>query len=305
VRSIFITNAATFSYTGRNSHEGHDTLEFQYRVPRDRSRYVLRSGPELQDVVGYHSDFRVDAKTLQLERLVIAIEEIPPKLHVNRAGTELTYAVTRIGGADFLLPHSSELYIVNSNGMESRNITRFEQCRQYLGESVVNFAEPAASVTDTPKPVTEIRLPGGVRIEITLQTAIEGSRVAIGDPVRALVSRNVVKAGAVIVPKGAKVTGRITRLGQRNTGRISYQMLGMQISSLEFADQRADFRGTLESLGFAAAPVTVGAVQDLHGSRQNGDSTASGEGILFIKGNSLHIPAGAHMVWRTADDTSE
>ena len=231
VRWIFLSNAATFTYSGRNTRDGHETMEFQYVVPRARSHYVLRSGPEHQEVVGYHGSFRVDAKTLLLERLVIAIDEIPPKLRISSAGSELTYAVTRIGGADFLLPHSSELYIVDANGRENRNVTRFEQCRQYLGESVVSFADPAPDVADSPKTVTEVQLPAGVRMEITLQTTLDGTRAAIGDPFKAVVSRDAVKAGIVIIPKGAKVTGRITRIGQRNGGRAVYQMMGMQLMS--------------------------------------------------------------------------
>lgn len=300
VKSIFLGNTATFTYIGRSTRAGHETIQFDYRVPRAKSRYLLSSGPQRQEVVGYHGSFRVDAKTLLLERLEIAIDEIPPQLHISRAGSALTYVLTRIGGTDFLLPRSSELYIVGSNGRESRNVTRFEQCRQYLGESVVSFAEPVPSGVETPKPVTEVRLPSGVRVEITLQTALESSRAAIGDPVRAVVSRDSVKAGMVVIPKGAQVTGRITRIGQRTWGRVLYQMLGLRLSSVEFADRRADFIGSLESLAFAAAQVTVASSQDRPDSRQTGDSRAAGEGIFFVKGNSLHIPAGAHMVWRTA-----
>ena len=302
VRWIFLSNAASFTYLGRSTAEGHETIQFGYRIPRAKSHYVLSSGPERRELVGYHGTFRVNARTLLLERLEIVIDEIPQQLHIRRAGSMLTYAVTRIGEADFLLPHSSELYIVNSNGRESRNITRFEQCRQYLGESVVSFADPAPTSVEAPKTITDVHLPGGIRMEITLQTALEGTRVAIGDPVKAVVSRDSVKAGKVVIPKGAKVTGRITRIGERNGGRVLYQVLGLQLSSVEFADHRAEFQGSLESLIFAAAQVTIASAPDPTRARPAAAWPSAGEGILFIKGNSLHIPAGAHMVWRTAND---
>jgi hypothetical protein len=142
-------------------------------------------------------------------------------------------------------------------------------------------------------------------VEITLQTTLEGSRAAIGDPINAVVSRDSVKAGAVVIPKGARVTGRITRIGQTTGGRVLYQMMGLCLSSVEFAGRRATFAGSLESLAFAAAQVTVASIPGRHSSGQADDSRTPGEGIFFVKGNSLHIPAGSHMVWRTAEPASE
>src|SRR5439155_2826720 len=50
VKAIFLTDAAMFTYTGRSRQEGRDAIEFQYRVPRARSRYMLRSGPNRESV---------------------------------------------------------------------------------------------------------------------------------------------------------------------------------------------------------------------------------------------------------------
>jgi hypothetical protein len=304
VKSIFLGPGATFTYTGRSVREGHEVIQFDFKVPRAKSRYLLRSGPERQDVVGYHGSFRADAGTLLLERLEITLDDIPPALRTRRAGSALTYGVTRIGGADFLLPRSSELFLVDSAGNESRNRTRFEQCRQYLGESVVSFADPAPAAEESPRTVTDVRLPTGVLVDMVLKTPLEGSRAVIGDPIRAVAAHDVVKSGAVLIPKGAAVTGRITRIGQRNTGRVLYQVLGLRMESIEFGGHRAEFVASMESLGLASAQVTV-AGADLSGSRRGAPVQARGESILFIKGNSLHIPSGAHMYWRTLSDASE
>jgi hypothetical protein len=303
VKSIFLGKSASFTLVGRNMREGHESIQFDYRVPRQKSQYLLLSGTGRQDIVGFHGSFWVDATTLLLDRLEITLDDIPPAHRVRRAGSILNYAVARIGAADFLLPHSSELFLVDERGTESRNRTRFEQCHQYLGESVVSFAEPSPSIADAPKPVTEIRLPAGLLVEMILKTTVDGARAVIGDPLQAVVSRDAVKSGAVVIPKGARVTGRITRISQRTAGRITYQVLGVRLSTVEFADHKAEFTGSLESVGLASAQVTI-AGQDRRDSN-HANSAAHGESIIFVKGNSLHIPAGAHMSWRTVDSTSE
>jgi hypothetical protein len=290
VNYIFRGNAATFTYAGRGVQEGRQAVQFDYRVPRPKSKYVVVHGSNMA-VVGYHGSFWADAGTLLLIRLQIETEEIPAKLKTKRAGSTVTYGLTRIGASDFLLPLTSELFLVDTNGDERRNLTRFEQCRQYQGESVVSFAEPVGGA-EAPKPVTEVHLPPGMLVEMTLKTPIMGERAVIGDPVKAEVPRDVVKAGTVIIPKGARVTGRITRIKEVSRGRIPYRVVGLQFSTLEFDGGRAEFLGSLESLAFAGAQYSLASAPY---------ALAPGEGMVFVKGNVLHIPAGVHMVWRTLE----
>jgi hypothetical protein len=255
-----------------------------------------------KELVGYHGCFWVDAKTLSLMRLEIEVDGISPSLRVRRAASVLQYAMTRIGGAEFLLPLSSELSLVGANGIESRNLTRFEQCHQYAGESVVSFAGPSPAAAEGPVTITEIHLPGGLLVDLTLKTTLSGERAAIGDPIAAVVSKDVVKSGTVIIPKGAKVTGRITRLGKTTTGRISYQIAGLRLSTVEFADKRAEFTASLESVALASAQISVAGADDRAASRRKSSTAEPGEGIFSVKGNSLFVPAGAHMFWRTVPE---
>jgi hypothetical protein len=289
VHSIFVADAATFRYAGRGAEDGREVVRFEYRVPRSKSRYLLQSGTGAE-FVGYGGSFSADAGTLALVRLEIVIEQIPPELRISRAQSRLTYAPARIGGQDFLLPHSSELTMADAGGGEERNLTRFENCRQYQGEAVVSFTEPAAAA-EAPKAIAEIRLPADLLVEMTLVSDLFGERAAIGDPIAAAVSRDVVKAGKIIIPKGAKVTGRITRIGRWTGGRVPYQFAGIRMSTIEFGGSRAEFTGSLESMAVAGGQVSV--------ARADRQALERGASMLFVKGNLLHIPAGVHMIWRT------
>ncbi len=73
----------------------------------------------------------------------------------------------KIGDADFLLPESSELIMVDTLGTENRNRTRFSGCRQYAGESVVSFGDPPPNLDSLPVAPNyrSMDVPPGLRIE--------------------------------------------------------------------------------------------------------------------------------------------
>ena len=287
-RAIFMTNDATFTYAGRGEEDGRLVVRFDYRIEQKKSRYALSDG-EATAMVPYHGSFWADAGSLQLIRLEVQADDVPSKIRIRGSHIVLTYAPARIGGADFLLPQSSDLLLTDTAKNESRNLTRFEQCRQYQGESVMSFVDPT-SVPEAHKTVTEIRLPAGLLMEMILRTELNLDRAVIGDPIAAVVAHDIVREGAVVIPKGATVTGRITRIGQTMTGRIQYHTAGIRLTSVEFGDRHADLTASLESFAYAAAQITVSA-----GSKD----MEPGEGLLFVRGNVTRIPPGAHMFWRT------
>ena len=300
VRALFMTDAPRFTYIGRAEENGQPVVLFRYVIPREKSRYALGNGTVLA-LVGYHGSFAADAKTLRLTRLDIEIDEIPPQLKIIHSESKLSYMVARIGGADFLLPKSSEMSMVDASGRENRNLTGFEQCRQYQGESVLSFADPGAT-TEAAKTVTEVQLPGGLMVEMILRTELQLDHAVVGDPIQAVVAHDVMKSGSVVIPKGAAVIGRITRVGRTTNGRVFYKSAGLRMDSVEFADKRAEFIGNFEVFAYAAAQITVASGEQLSaaaGGRRDRNMLEAGESIVSVRGNVSHIPAGAHMYWRT------
>src|SRR5438552_19172106 len=113
------------------------------------------------------------------------------------------------------MPHASELVMVDLLGNENRNRTRLSDCRQYAGESVLTFVDAPVVDTAPPSKPKSIVLPAGLRVEVQLQTPIQSGSSAIGDAIQGVVSRDVKTEGRVVVPKGALLGGRITRLERR------------------------------------------------------------------------------------------
>jgi hypothetical protein len=299
-KAIFISNAPAFTYAGLDDIDGRSVVHFRFQIPREKSRYAIGSAAALA-VVAYHGSFWADVRTFQLQRLEIEADQIPPELKIARAANVLTYMVARIGGADFLLPKTSELLLRDSSGRENRNLTRFDRCRQYQGESVLSFADPAA-LTEPDRPVIQVDLPAGLLVQMSLRTDLQLDRLVIGDPISATVVRDAVKSGTVVIPKGAAVTGRITRVGSLRNGRSVDRMVGLRIDTIEFPGHRADFIGALETFAYAAARISVASF-DQAPRRKNGARDPRllepGESILSIHGSVSRIPAGAHMFWRT------
>src|SRR5207244_2505897 len=149
---------------------------------------------------------------------------------------------------DFLMPEASELTMVDLAGNQSRNRTRLSACRQYTGDSVLRFGDPVPEVAAPAAPPKEIRLPAGLIIEVRLDTPIQSGRSAIGDMVKAVVGRNVTKDGKIVAPKGAVLTGRLTRLEQHK-GQQDYYIVGLSFATIEFDGARGEFHASLQNPG--------------------------------------------------------
>lgn len=300
--TIFRTTVPTFTHLEEEPLEGRRAIRCDYRVPRRESRFLIRAGPTKQGVAGYHGSFWADAQTLELMRLEVHCDDIPPELEVAAASNIIVYHPTPIGDKEFLLARSAELEMRESSGLVTRNATHFDACRQYLGESAVSFGEPAPAA-EAARAVSVVRLPPGLGVAVVLETPIDGARSAVGDPVTATVDRNARKEDTVFLPKGALLKGRITRLQRRRAPRWNFYVyvVGIEFHSAEFNHTRADFTGVLEDV-YAALPALLGASPAQPG--RSGDLALKplpGEGIFFVKGDRLRLPAGLRMQWRTVE----
>jgi len=250
-RSVFATNAPEFTPGGGQERDGRKVVRFDFHVAEEKSRYAIRTGSEPM-IVAYHGSFEADEQTLDPLRLDVRADDLPPELELQSAGESMQYARMRIGETAFLLPVSSELWMVETAGAENRNRTHFEQCRQYSGESIVRFdvvggdAEGDAGAAGLAVP---IRLPPGLTVETRLRETIAYATAARGDQVHAIVSGDVKRAGRVLVPKGAVLTGRITHLETRTQRSYTYLGVGLLFHTIEFAGRRGDFSGAATSVG--------------------------------------------------------
>jgi hypothetical protein len=292
-RSVFLSNAARFTYVGERFRDDKRTIRYDYRVPRMFSGYTIRVG-EARGIVAYYGSFWVDADSLDLLRLEVNADEIPPNLPLQMSSDAMEYTRVPIGGSDFLLPQSSELVMVDVTGGESRNRTTFSGCRQYAGESVLSFAEPPPETPVAPPAIEDVSLPPGTVLNLALDSEITHTS-AVGDVVTARLVSPVKRNGAIIAPKGAKLAGRLTRLN-RNHGRYDYYCVGLTFSSIEFENKRGEIDGSLletgQITGIQAVPRALSLTVLQMPVTPN---------TFYVQGGQLRLSRGYRFTWRTAE----
>lgn len=310
LHNIFLTDAAMFTPHGEETVKGRAALRYDFRLPR------LQRGLEISlqaanGTVGEAGSFWVDPKSLDLIRLQSHADEIPEFLPLAALNLDVDYARTRVGGGDALLPQQAGLNLEKSGGDQEYNRIAFTHCRAYSAESSVRFddAPPAAAITVNAKPgAPAVRapeaLPALLAVTIQLTTPVS-DRDTVGSLIEGRVVGDVKRRGAVAIPDGSRVHGRIRRLE-------SFPSKEQFIAGLEFTEVEVNgipmrFYADLLSLDRSK---TIRAILTDSSLVAHGDkATISNETItlpelpgvasFFVAGKAFTLPAGFKTVWRT------
>ncbi len=285
-RAIFEGQSATFKYRGEETLDDRAVVRFDYTVPLLMSGYKLHVGNR-EAVVGYHGSVYADAKSLDVQRIEVAADNIPAELGLSAAEDRVNYARVAIGEGQFLLPETSELTMIGLDGSQNHNQVRFASCRQFAGESVLTFGDAPVSAPAA-APLAHIELPAGITVQLILLDDVDTRRAAVGDPVRARLQSPVKHNGQVLFAKGATATGRISRLEQRD----DYLVLGIEFSEMESSQARAPLHLQLDDIGG----------KQLIEAKPRGTippDPRPGEGILILRPERPTLAHGTFMSWRT------
>jgi hypothetical protein len=288
-RAVFRTNAPAFEYKGIADLDGRSAYQYSFKVAQLESGYHIRVNG-VEAVVGYHGTFWADANTLDLIRLEVIADNIPPVLELKSAQDVMDYGRMKIGSSDFLLPVGSELLMIDLNGNVSRNITRFSGCRQYSGESVLTFADApdttaAAAASDRPKEA--IQAPPDIVFEASLDATVDSEKSMVGDPVTATLEENIKMKRRLLFPKGAKLLGRILRLERHG----DHCDLDIQFSELVSTQARSSLTTRMETRPTPEMhPFLRGLVQITDEPNAHG---------LKLRGARVHLPRGFRLRLRT------
>ncbi len=304
--AIFLSHGPSFSYVGEESRGGSRVIRYDYRVPRAESGYYLRR-PLREAEVGYHGSFWVDARTLDLVRLEVIADDIPPDLELTEATDAVEYSRVRIGTGDFLLPSSSELSLADTGGSTSLNRTQFSGCRQFTGEAILSFGDlPPAQSGNAGSSVRQVTIPPGLNVELELESEIDTLTAAVGDAIQLRVAADVMESSTAIFRKGAAVSGRVAVLRRSSSPYPNYSF-SLHLSSIDLGGARGGFTARLIALGELAGYTTYNAVwSGVPADRMNRalllmpPSFQSAEyGAFVVTGSRVVLPKGFRMRWRT------
>jgi hypothetical protein len=301
-RSIFMGAGARFSQVDESTLDGRAAIRWNFHVAQNQSHYMLRIGAN-EGMAGYHGSFWIDPKTLDLIRLEVIADEIPPNLPLKIASDRMDYAVVNIGGEDFLLPKGSQMTMTDILGNEHRNRTVFTNCRQYGTESTISFADASPDVLPTLPPAKALEpivLPSGVLIMMSLDQEITIEKNAVGDEITATVSGAVKRGKTTIVPKGAKFKGRLTQLTRSGNDCV----FSLEFHRVEFSGRQGFFNASLVDVGIPVDRSPPGIRMSRYLNTEfrvllGKDSKQSDPVMVYVRGSRLVLAKGLRIVLRT------
>jgi len=141
VKSIFSGRRAVFGSPAKTKLDGRPAFRFDYAIPLERSGLRIQSASG-EAIVGYKGAFWASRDTLDLMRLDVAGQDFPRRIEITADVTTSDYGPVSIGGQRFLLPLESRWQTKDSAGSEARITTTFQNCHEFVGESLLKFGDP-------------------------------------------------------------------------------------------------------------------------------------------------------------------
>jgi len=150
----------------------------------------------------------LDESQLDLQKMEVHVET-----RVGRSVETTTYARERIGDGEFVAPHTTELVMMPSAGVQARNYSEFRDYHRFTGSSTVNYGDAGTTPSKRESQTYKKTPPPERDLTASLDQAI-GEDAAIGDPF-------------TVTSDGAKYTGRITDM--RRIGRDQWN-IGLSVA---------------------------------------------------------------------------
>ncbi len=290
---VFDNPATAFSYVGPQGAR----FEYRYQVSVEGSKYSVKVGT-LWQPMAYHGTFLLDPETLDLERFTVTADNLPPQTWICDAETTLDFTGVRIRVADTLLPRESTMQIRMQDGRSTTNITTFSSCRAYQAESALVFDEAPEAANTAARPQFRMgaATPIGLPVTLALSALIDTDTVASGDLVSATVESSVARPGSgeVLIPAGAVVRGRITRVEHHMLPK-PYFLIGLSFARLEVGGVPSLFAARLDP------PQQLTEELSVELPVQSGGVTFWNNGTILIPTKAMRatLPAGYRMTWST------
>lgn len=184
-------------------------------------------------------------------------------------------------------------------------------------------ADPGSETVDRPRPPARRSLAAGVEMSTTLDEALDTEHLKAGDAFTATVAEAVADGGThVVVPKGSRVYGRVTKVRQPSGDEVGIialaldsiqvrgtaQPLAADITSTD-VETRGEMKNEAEKIGGgAAAGAIIGAIvgEDVKGA-VIGAGAGAAVGTVIALGTKAHygvLPKGTGLTLRLTEALS-
>ena len=121
--NVLVGGLAQYTYRGEEDLAGRRAAKYDFRVSSLAHPMTLSLGEKGQTTAGMKGTFWADPASLDVLRLDIHADDIPPTFAVTSTSTVMHYAPVRIGDLDIMLAQSAEARIEPSRGSPQRGGT--------------------------------------------------------------------------------------------------------------------------------------------------------------------------------------
>jgi hypothetical protein len=303
-----IIEGGIFTYRGEDTMNGRTAVKYDFRLPR-LLKALRIAVPGGVGTVGEEGSIWVDPQSLDLIFTESRATEIPPFLPLQEAGTNVNYALMRIGDSNALLAQQADSSMLDGSDVESFNRIEFTHCRSYTATSTISFDSkpgPAdGTVTAAPvAPPVGPAIPPFLEVSVLLTTPVS-DKDSVGTLIGGKISSDVVHKGKVVVPDGSLVHGRIRRL-EHYPDRGVFGV-GLELTEVEVRGEWLPFYADL--LRVDKDPrIQLELSSRVFVPRRSGVEVAEeaitllelpGVASFFVKGENFTLPVGFRLVWRT------
>lgn len=316
VQNLLVNDNGIFAYRGEENLEGRPAVRYDVRVPVMSSGYQV-SVAGGRGIVGIKGSLWADPDTLDLLRLEIHADQIPPVLPIDDVITTVEYARVRIGSNEVMLPQSGELHLLETSGEEALDSIEFTHCRSFQAESTIAFEAPppgmesprGSGLAAVPAAVA-VMLPAGLPVTVALVTPVT-AKAAVGELLEGRITSDIAFKGKGLIAKGSVVKGRIRRL-ERYSDAGNYFVVGIEFTEVQTPDSLFRFYADLQSMEALPEVQSGLSTTSVHGRDLplGGRSYAAtietlripdlpGVGCFFVRGARLNLPRGFKTTWRT------
>ena len=254
VLSIFHDHPA-MHFEGERTINGRRLFEFSFETPENLSHYQVRIS-FMKLMTGYSGSVFLDASTGDLVRVTALSAVLPSQTGYCRVNKQLDYTRLRIGSADALIPSEATSTAIDRDEVEMSSSSAYSSCREYIGESVLRFDDPAAAEAGSPVAAARATgvprtIPPGLSFECRVLSTIDSDTAAAGDPIEGILRTPIADAsGKVLAPAGTRVHGRLMGFTQHppaGNRKESFEV-EIQLRSLEISGERVPFAANISNV---------------------------------------------------------
>jgi hypothetical protein len=292
--AVFEARNPHFLYEGETTAGGRRLMRYSFLMHEEDSLYRVEVGGSAI-VTGFTASLLVDPGTAELVQLSVRTGELPGVTTMCEADTTLDYGKVPLGGVDYMMPVATRQRFIGRDGAESENRISFDSCREFRGESTVEFGAAGRAVSPDPAPVpVGLHLPPAHRVIIEMASAIEIPTAAAGDRIE---GRLVDAVGDL--PAGARVEGRLMEVRAHHVKPVNVAV-ALRWETVEFDGRKAPL--ALKPHHRDGMLIAEKVLQVSMGTRIERTFSDPGQYDSYrFPGQTRVVPAGFRTEWLTSE----